>query len=240
MKKWGLTILAFGLLFTACKNDDDNDNELPIEEQNQVDDDVIVEYLKDHYFGERGLVKAFNDTDSTDNDFPSLHSLGTKLPSGVWIVKRPEVIAEGRAVEDNTQDSILISHESKIFKASYQNLTEGQKPYTSLQTFATTINGSGTAGWDPSFYHYHIPATMNDNINLSHFVIEGFVEGLKHFHSTDTDGSDLYNFQGLIVVPSRLAFGRDLVYAGGSLNYAYRDYSFVFNFELHRVIDRIP
>lgn len=240
MKKWGLAIIAIGILFTACKNDDDID-ELPQEEQNQVDDDAIVEYLQDHYFDpERGLIKQFDEEDSADNDYPSLHSLGTKLPSGVWIVKRSGVVAEGPIADDNTQDSILISYEAKIFKASYTDLGENEKPYSGIQTFSSTINGAGTATWDPSFYYYHIPDTMNDNINLSHFVVEGFTEGLQHFNSTETSGSDLYNFQGVIVVPSRLAFGRDFVYAGGSLNYSYRDLSFVFNFELHKVIPRIP
>lgn len=242
MKKWGLTILALGIFFTACKNDDDADNELPIEEQNQVDDDAIVEYLKNHYFdSERGLIKEFSDTDSTDNDYPTLHSQGTKLPSGVWIVKRPGVTAEGPIADDNTKDSILISHETKIFKASYKDLGENEKPYGTPQVYATTINGSGTATWDPTFYYVNVPSlNLNDNVNISHFVIEGFIEGLKYFNSTQTSGADIYNFQGVIIVPSRAAFSRDFVYTSSGLNYSYRDISFIFNFELHKVIDRIP
>ncbi len=239
MKKWGLAILALGLFFNACKNDDDID-ELPIEEQNQVDDDAIVEYLKDHYFDpERGLIKEFNDDDSTDNDYPTLHSLGTKLPSGVWIVKRPEAIAEGPAASDNTQDSILISYETKYFKASYTDLPENGKPYKPVNTLSSTINGSGTATWDPTFYYVNLENMgLNENINLTHFVIEGFTEGLQYFNSTDTSGADLYNFQGAIIVPSRAGFGRDFVYTGSGLSYAYRDLSFIFNFELHKVIPR--
>lgn len=242
MKKWGLTILALGLLFTACKNDDDTNNELPVEEQNKVDDDAIVQYLQDHYFDpERGLIKKFDADDESDNDYPTLHSQGTKLPSGVWIVKRNGVIAEGPIADDNTKDSILISYETKIFKASYKDLPEEGKPYGTPQIYASTINGSGTAGWDPTFYYVNVPnLNLNDNVNISHFVIEGFTEGLKNFNSTGTSGADLYNFQGAIIVPSRLAFGRDFVYTSSGLNYSYRDVSFVFNFELHKVIDRIP
>lgn len=241
IRKWGITIVAVGLLFVACKNDDDV-NELPQEEQNQVDDDAIVEYLQDHYFDpERGLIKEFDDEDTTDNDYPTLHSLGTKLPSGVWIVKRPGVIAEGPIADDNTQDSILISYEMKYFKASYEELGEDGKPYDPVQTLSSTINGAGTAAWDPSFYYTNVESLgLNDNINMSHFVIEGITEGLKSFNSTQTTGADLYNFQGAIIVPSRTAFGRDFVFAGGTLNYSYRDISFILNFELHKVIDRIP
>lgn len=239
MKKWGLALVALGLFFGACKNDDDVD-ELPIEEQNQVDDNAIVAYLQNHYFDpERGLIKEFDSEDSTDNDFPTLHSLGTKLPSGAWIIKRPGVLAEGPVAGNNTQDSILISYEVKYFKASYQDLPENGQPYEPLNTLTTTINGSGTAVWDPWFYYVDIEGmNLNDNINLSHFVMEGFTEGLQHFNSTGTTGSDLYNFQGAIVIPSRLAFGRDFAYAGGALNYTYRDLSMVFNFELHKVIPR--
>lgn len=240
IKKWGFAIIALGILFTACKNDDDV-RELPVEEQNDIDDRAIVEYLQNHYFDpEKGLIKEFDAGDPGDDNYATLHSQGIKLPSGVWIVKKPGVVAEGRIAQDNTKDSILISHEIRVFKASYENLTGEQKPYKSIQTIASTINGSGTAIWDPSYYFYHIPSTMNDNVNLSHFVVEGFTEGLKQFNSTQTSGADLYNFQGAIIVPSRAAFGRDFVYSGSALNYAYRDFSFVFNFELHKVIDRIP
>jgi|SRR5690606_3521098 len=241
MKKWGLAIIAAGLIFTACKDDDNGFDELPLDEQNQVDDDAIVEYLQNHYFdSERGLIKEFDADDESDDDFPTLYAQGTKLSSGVWIVKREGVVAEGPAADNNAQDSILISYDVKMFKANYKDLQEGGKPYNPISPYSTTINGAGVGTWDPSFYYYHIPETMNDNIELKHFVIEGFTEGLKHFNSTDNDGSDLYNFQGAIIVPSRAAFGRDLVYNGSSLNYNYRDISFVFNFELHKVIPRIP
>lgn len=246
MKKWGLAILALGLLFTACKNDDDTNNEIPVEEQNQVDDDAIVEYLQNHYFDpERGLIKEFDADDESDNDYPTLHSQGTKLPSGVWIVKRAGMVAEGPIADNNAQDSILISIQTQAFIASNKDLAENEKLYSSILPLNslpwTTINSSGVPIWDPAYYYVNIPRlNLNDNINLTHFEIEGFTEGLKNFNSTGTSGAELYNFQGAIIVPSRLAFGRDLAYVSGALNYSYRNYSFVFNFELHKVIDRIP
>lgn len=246
MKKWGFAIVALGLLFTACNNDDDGVEELPIEEQNQVDDDAIVQYLHDHYFdSERGLIKEFDADDESDDEYPTLHSQGTKLPSGVWIIKRAGVVAEGPIADENTKDSILISLQTQAFIASNKDLAENEKLYSGIAPLNnlpwTTINSSGVPIWDPSYYFINVPKlNLNDNVNLTHFEIEGFTEGLKHFNSTNNDGTDLYNFQGAIIVPSRLAFGRDFAYVGNALNYTYRNYSFIFNFELHKVIDRIP
>jgi hypothetical protein len=240
MKKWGLAIFAVVLAFTACKNDDDF-KEPSIADQNKWDDDAILAYLEDHYFEpELGIIKRFDATDSTDDEHPTLLSQGTKLPSGVWIVKKNDYVAEGRSVVDNTQDSILLSYETKIFQANYEDLDEGQKPYTNnFQHLYSTINASGSPNWDPHFYYKEITEPMaQNNINLSHFVVEGFVEGLKHFKSTDTDGNDVFSFQGAILVPSRLAFSRDVNYVSGSPSYGFRNMTFIFNFELHKVVDR--
>jgi hypothetical protein len=240
MKKWGLAIFAVVLAFTACKNDDDF-KEPSIADQNKWDDDAILAYLEDHYFEpELGLIKRFDATDSTDDAYPTLLSQGTKLPSGVWVVKKNDYEAEGRAVVNNAQDSILLSYEAKIFKADYDNLADGQKPYTNeFGTLFSTINGSGSPQWDPNFYHVHLTTTMlNNGIKPSYYEIEGFIEGLKHFKSTDTNGTEAFSFQGAIIVPSRAAYSRDVSYISGSPSYNFRNTSFIFNFELHKVIDR--
>lgn len=242
MKKWGILLLVAGFIVGACKNDDD-DNELPQDEQNQVDDDAIVEYLEDHFFDpERGLITEYDDEDEDDDNYPNLRSQGTKLSSGVWIVKREGIEATGDAATSNAQDSILISINTYGFRASNQDLTEDETLYSSIVNIPSwsTINTSGTPTWDPAYYYTNITDEMTENeIGIEHFVIEGFVEGLKHFQATNTSGSDLYDFQGAIIVPSRLAFARDYIYNGTRLdNQTYRDLSFVFNFELHKVIDR--
>ena len=240
MKKWGIYILAAGFFFTACKNDDDV-NEVSQEDQNQVDDEAIVEYLEDHYFEpERGLIKKYDDEDEEDDDYPNLKSQGVKLNSGVWIIKRPGVIAEGPSITNNTQDSIQISFDSKLFIARRENAESDGDLYGNLGVYYNTINSSGEAAWDPMFYYSEITEALADNeINLSHFVIEGFVDGLKEFKTTQTPGDGLYNFQGAIIVPSRAAFGRDFVYYGNQLrNDIYRNASFVFNFELHQFLPR--
>lgn len=241
MKKWGFAIIAFVFVFTACKNDDDN-REPSIADQNKWDDEAILAFLEDHYFEpERGMIKRFDVTDSADDNHPNLLSQGTKLPSGVWVVKKNEFVAEGRAVVNNAQDSILLSYEARTFKANKEELADGQKPYTNeAQIIYSTINASGTPQWDPYFYYTHIsPAMAENGRKMEEYVIEGFVEGIKHFQSTANDGLDAYNFQGAILVPSRAAFARDVNYIGGSPSYSFRNTSFVFNFELHKVVDRI-
>lgn len=241
IKKLGVGLLVLSLVFTACKRDDD-DHDLPQDEQNEVDDRAISDYLEDHYFDPvRGLIKEFDDEDETDDDYPSLMTSATKLPSGVWVVKREGVTAEGQSVNDPKSDSILISYNSFRFKATYDDLKEGEKAYAKYSaSFANTIYSSGTPVWDPAFYYTKITQEMADKgINESYFVIEGLVEGLKQFKSTQTDGSELYDFQGAILIPSRMAYGRDLVYLNGQLDgVSYRDNSFMFNFELHRVVQR--
>jgi len=240
MKKWGICLLVTGLFFGACKSDDDF-NELPQDEQNQVDDLAILQYLEDHYFEpERGLIKKFDPEDESDDNYPNLKSLGVKLGSGVWVVQRPGVTAEGPIANNSTQDSILISLHSFSFVAS-NDVNAGQRAYQlGYSVFESTINNQGTPKWDPSFYYRPITPEMEDNnVNLSHIVIEGFTEGIKHFPSTQTSGADLYNFQGAIIVPSRAAFGRDFVYTSSGMdNRSFRDRSFVFNFELHKVVPR--
>ncbi len=236
MKKWGICLLVAGLFFSSCKNDDDV-NEIPIEDQNQVDDEAIVKYMEDHYFSpDRGLIKKYDEEDESDDDYPNLKSLGTKLNSGVWVIKRPGVTADGPAITSNVQDSILISYDSKLFRANRDN----EDLYGNLNTYYNTIHSTGQAAWDPVFYYRNITPDLAENdINLSHFVIEGFIEGLKEFNSTQTSGADLYNFQGAIIVPSRAAFGRDFFFDGSRLNNAlYRDVSFVFNIELHKFVPR--
>lgn len=240
-QKFGIGLLMLSLLFTSCKKDDDFDD-LPQDEQNDVDDQAMVDYLEDHYFDvDKGLIKKYKEDDETDDNIPSMMTMATKLPSGVWVVKRDGLIADGPAVTDNKTDSILISFNSSRFKATYKDLEEGEDSYGKYTApFYNTIYSTGTPAWDPTFYYQKVTQAMLDKgIDESYFVIEGFLEGLKHFKASQTSGEELYNFQGAILVPSRMAYGRDMVYLGGMLDpSSYRDNSFVFNFELHRVLPR--
>lgn len=240
MKKWGLLILAIGLTFTSCKKDDDGFDEPNISDQNIIDDEVIEIYLKEHYFDpQNGKIKQYSATNTSEDQYPSLYSQGEKLPSGVWIVKRDGVVADGPSITNNKTDSILISYEQLAYVADKTDITETVRPYKYLQTVFSTL-GAGSPRWDPSFYYVNLDNMhLGDNVKEEHFIIEGLVEGLKHFNATNTSGVELYNFQGAIVVPSRLAFGRDFAFVGNVLdNTTYRNQTFVFNFELHKVVPR--
>ena len=242
MKKWGIMLIALAIFSTACKSDDDGYRDLPRDEQDQLDDQAIIQYLEDHYFEpEKGLIEKYDEDDEEDDQYPSLKSLAVKLPSGVWIAKRPEVVAEGPKITSNTQDSILISYNSVRFRATNEDLAENQRLYSkNFASFYNTIYSTGTANWDPPFYYKKITQDLIDKkVDLTYFAMEGFVEGLKEFASVQNSGADLYNFQGAILVPSRMAYERDFVFLGGSLDAnTYRDNSFVFNFELHKVVPR--
>lgn len=241
MKKLGIGLIALAIFSTSCKSDDGY-KDLPQEEQNSLDDQAILEYLEDHYFDEeRGLIEKYDEDIEEDDDYPSLKSLGVKLPSGVWVVKRPGVTAEGPKVTSNLSDSILISYNSIRFKASDDDLSEGDRLYDLyLGAFYNTIYSSGSPNWDPPFYYKHItPELEENNVDLSYFAMDGFIEGLKEFNSTATNGADLYDFQGAILVPSRAAYSREFVFLSGMLDAnTYRDNCFVFNFELHKVVPR--
>lgn len=242
MKKWGMMLMAMAIFSTACKSDDNGYRDLPREEQDLLDDQAIVQYLEDHYFDpDKGLIEIYDEENDEDDDYPSLKSMAVKLPSGVWIVKRPGVIAEGPKITNNLNDSILISYNSVRFKASDEDLVEGQRLYAkNFGSFYNTIYSTGSGNWDPPFYYKRITKDLEERkVDIDFYVIEGFVEGLKEFASVQNSGADLYNFQGAILVPSRLAYARDFVYLNGSLDAnTYRDNSFVFNFELHRVVPR--
>lgn len=245
LKKIGFFILAAGMTsFWACSDDDGTFKikDIPQDERNELDDLAILQYLEDHYFEtEFGMIKSFNDSIQEDETTPSLLTLGTKLPSGVWVVKRPEYEAEGPAVTDNSKDSILISFNSARWVSSDDDLAEGQRLYEkNTATFFNTIYTTGTPAWDPLFYYVNITPAMEENeIDESFFVIPGFVEGLKQFQSTDTDGVEVFDFQGAILVPSRAAYGRRTTFLEGQKDpIKYRDNCFVFNLELHKVIPR--
>ena len=83
---------------------------------------------------------------------------------------------------------------------------------------------------------------IKNGVKREHLELKNFIEGLKHFKTTNRSTNDLYNFQGVIILPSRLAYGRNKVYSSGvgisdQLS-AYRDISYIFNFELPKIEKR--
>lgn len=215
-------ILVF---FANCKSDD-SDDLLPQEEQNKLDDEAIVSYLKNHYFDNNGKAKEIK-KNNPDNH-TALYELAKQVDNGYWYVKNPNIVGIDKTVTDNTKDSILLQYDMKIFKA---NKVNDSVTYSNLSTFSSTINTSGYPIWDPAFYYAKTP----EGINLDYYTIEGFVKGIKHFKSTnrEADQTPSVNFQGLIIIPSRLAYER----RNNALKIGY-DQSVVVNFELYKVLDR--
>ena len=224
-----LFFALFLFVFSACSSDDDGVDQLPQEEQNQVDDEAIVLYLQDHYFNSVGKIVAFDDEDDADDNETPLIDIAQQVDGGYWFVKKPNFVANGRTITNPDTDSILIQYEMKTF---YGVKSSDSVYYSTPATALSTINGTGYPAWDPTFYHY---TTDDEDVEVSWYEIEGIQEGLKHFNSTDKaiDESPFVDFQGLIIVPSRLAFERD-VNAYNILN----DTSIILNFELYQVIDR--
>lgn len=229
MKLYHLTLIMAVLLgFMSCKNDDDGTDLLSQEDQNQVDDQAIVKFLQDHYFNSVGKVMKFSEVNANDDNETPLYQIAQQGAGGYWYVKKPGFIAEGRAVNNPDNDSILLQYELNYF---YGKRNNDSVYYTTPTSVSTTINTTGLPIWDPSFYHYRETESNRDEW----FEMEGIQEGLKHFNSTGRNATDLpaVNFQGLIIVPSRQVFERDRnAFSFGA------DTSVMLNFELYQVIDR--
>lgn len=243
IKKFFVTLLATAAFFTSCKSDDDN-NELSTEQQDSLDDQAIEEYLEQHYFSQdNGKITKFDTIAGNEDDKnnPSLKSLAKKDPAGFYYAYRPGVTADGPSIVSNDDSKILISYDVKTFEAT--NDTDIYKyKYGTISNYANTINtGDGSATTDPSFYYYQLTSEQIKNgIKREHIELKYFAEALKKFKSTGRSGRELYNFQGVIILPSRLAYGRNKMYTGSSVtaNHAYRNASFIFNFELDKVTPR--
>lgn len=241
IKKFFVTLLATAALFTSCKSDDDN-KELSVEQQNSLDDQAIEEYLEQHYFSsDNGKIAKFDTIRGNEDDLkPSLKSRAVKDPIGFYYVTRPDITANGPSIVSSDKSEILISYDVKTFQATTDDAYKYK--YGSIYNYANTINtGDGSAVVDPSFYYYEPTATETKNgIKREHVELKYFAEALKNFKSTERSGRELYNFQGVIILPSRLAYGREKMYTGSSVttNHNYRNSSFIFNFELDKVTPR--
>lgn len=232
MKISYLSIFVLGLfiMISSCRNDDDGLNLLPQAEQNEVDDRALVKFLEDHYFNSVGKIVRFSDEISSDDDETPLMEYAELKPSGIWVVHRPNFEATGRKVTNVENDSILIQYDLNGFVGQISNDSVFYSIPTSI---STTINTTGYPIWDPSFYYTNVSGMTN--ARKSWYEMEGLQEGLKEFHSTNKNAADLpaVDFQGLILVPSRLVFQRDYnVFNLGP------DTSIFFNFELYQVVDR--
>lgn len=251
IKKFFVTLIACSAFLVSCNNDDDNINNMPIESRNSLDDKAIEQYLNDYYFSpgdtingkivRGGTLTKFDSIPGNEDDkYPALKTLIKKDSNGILYAENPNHAGTGKdVVVSNDSTKIHISYNVLMFKAT-DDLTKANNPTQKYYgTFGTyvypTYNiGDGSPVVDPSFY-YFTPTEVEakNGVKREHQELKNFIEGLKHFKPTERDLTDNYNFQGVIILPSRLAFARNQVYVGTGLSdLAYRDISFIFNFEL--------
>ncbi|MDH1603814.1 hypothetical protein [Empedobacter sp. GD03739] len=248
IKKFFVTLIACSAVLVGCNNDDDNgvnkETKIPVEERNALDDEAIQQYMEDFYFNPKnGKLTKFDTIKGNDDDaYPTLKSLAKQDNLGIWYAENPNHKGTGESIVSNDSTSIYLSSISTYFVAT--NSTDYKRKYGYLgQFYYSSINtGDGSATQDPTFYYYIPTETEAKNgVKREHVELKNFAEGLKHFKSTNRSTNDLYNFQGVIILPSRLAYARNKYYvqSTGLTEYStYRDATIIFNFELPKIEKR--
>ena len=245
MKKLLLGLLVATAVLNSCRSDTYAPNYIPSVDQatqNTYDDTAIKDYLDTHYFDDRGKIKAFDDTTKPDDKNVKLSSLAKTLPSGTIYVIRPNAQpTNGTAVHDTDVINIMqVGFASRAIKSS------DQIQFAATVPFFNTVDQGGVPVKDPQWFYVKQSAidaeqkrldTNNPSntvkVTKSYFEIEGFQEAIKQFQSFTKNDVDDYNLQGLIIVPSRAAFGKDPFYNYNGANVSLNDYTFFFNFQLY-------
>lgn len=223
LKKIGFLLIIFLGIF-SCK-EDTRTFFISQEEQNEIDDRALVKYLEEHYFDTDGTVKKFTNEEMKSGKYKPLSQFAEKDPSGYYIVKNENAQkATGRAIKDNKTDSILIQFDLIGFRA----IGEENVNYLSY-SLVSTVNDSGLPQWDPAFYKPSKDSKVN-------YEVKPFIDGLKKFKSLNKKATDTpyVDFQGVILVPSRLGYGRDF----NPYKVDGTDLNLVLNFQIYQVVDR--
>lgn len=240
MKKIFLYILAGALCFTACKKDDQVETFVEPDDvavRNSYDDQAIQKFMNDNYLDVQGNIKAFSSTDASDDNEKKLSELNpVTLPSGViYIVRNGAQPSPGVTLDTNSESNSATQIRT-MMRANYYlaTNTDGNVAFNTSGVLLNTINGSASPVTDPMFYYVKKSVLNNDTSkSRSYYEIEGLQEGLKYFKGFQnmSDG-DAYNLQGVIIVPSRAAFGRNDHY--NYVGYSLKNTSFVFNFQIYK------
>ncbi len=231
MKKAFLYIALVATVFISCSDDYVDPYKIrevkTLSTQNSNDDKAIAEYLDKHYLDDQGKIQAFIATSPDDDANKKLSELSPqKLPSGVVVIARPGAQpTEGKTIGATDVISIM--------QRTYGYLSDGEDGnlFHTPYPFANTVDGSGTPESDPAYYYIRPSTLEKSEQTKSYYEIEGFQEGLKLFKSFSKDPSELYNLQGVIIVPSRAAFARDTHFPYQGTNW--RNRNFVFNFQIY-------
>lgn len=239
-KIFPLLIVSTVLLFTNCNNSDDT-TEITIGEQNALDDEADILFLREYYFqpGTGKITKFVNDDDSSttddafDDDYTPLYDIATKLSSGVWYAKNPEVTNLPISPVTNIDTQKLLLSFSMSYYTPYRN-DDNTADYGTLSSYpnvSTTIIGNtlslGIAQWNNTFYQRTLTDTdETKGYTESYYEMEGFQEAIKLFNGTGRGLADTPIFNGVIVIPSRQNFARD------NNAYGFYNNTVVINFEL--------
>lgn len=229
-----LSIAAVSL--SACRKDENNPAFIQevddIATQNSNDDKAIEKYLNEHYLDDIGRIKSFSSSDTSDDNYKKLSELNPqKLASGVVVIVRENAQpTDGKEI--GTTDKISFMHRTTAFLSQEDN---GIKYSSEINFYEKNhINTSAVPEVDPTYYH--ATETKLNGKAKSYFEIEGLQEGLKYFKSFNKEVSENYNLQGVIIVPSKLAFARDDHYPYSGINW--RNRTFVFNFQVYKSEER--
>lgn len=247
MKKIFLFLAIASLAVSSCRKDDSSStDEVSIETQNTYDDQAIQKFLNDNYIDSRGNIKAFSDTDTSDDSNIKLSAMNpVKLASGVVYIKfEGAQPTNGKVIEE--KDKLRIMHITNTYIASKGS--DGVIKFDTGYNFKNTVAG-GTIDFQTQAnalgpYYYYVPSSILTKYNTDHtttytrsfFEIEGLREGLQNFQSFEIPDSDNYHLQGIIIVPSRAAFARDNYYP--YTNFSLRNRCFVFNFQIYKATTR--
>ncbi len=242
MKKTILFLALASLTLVSCRKDDPDSEEpeVSIETQNLYDDQAALNFLETHYLDVKGNVKAFSESDESDDNNTKLSELNPKpvtLPSGVIYIVR-EGVQPDPGTEIGSSDIIKIMSNITTYVAVNSN---DKITFSSPSVFNDQIS-SGNVETDPAYYYVKnsVLKAYNEKYSTSYdhsyYEIEGFREALQKFKAFDIPEESNYNLQGVIIVPSRAAFARD-----AHFNYtgiAYRNRSFIFNFQIYKTSER--
>ncbi len=235
MKKTFLFLALASIALTSCRKDEEDViPEVNIETQNNYDNEAALKFLDTHAFDAKGNLKDYVETDTTMVKLASLSPI--TLPSGVIYVVRPSAQPSPGSNIGST-DIIKLMSTTVTYVATN---TDGKVAFTSPYVFRNTIAGSGIPELDPAYYYVKQSVLDNATGDLakqrSFYEIEGFSEGLQKFKAFDLADESNYNLQGVIIVPSRLAFARDAHFNYSGI--AFKDRSFVFNFQVYKTTAR--
>jgi hypothetical protein len=241
MKKIFLYLIAGSICFSACKKDDEVQTYVEPEDinvQNSYDNEAIQKFLENNYLDSRGNIKSFSSTDAADDNETKLKDLNPQTtPSGaIYIIKSTAQPNPGTAI-GNT-DVMRIMMRAKTYLAG---TSDGNTTFLTNSTFSgfSPLDETGSPISDPIFYYVKNStlnaATTDATKQRSYYEMEGFQEAIRKFKAFNQSDAEVPNLQGVIIVPSKAAYARDVHYSFGTgYSSPFRNTTFIFNLQVYK------